>query len=75
MRISLASALVVLVGALVPFLLGKGVAYAACLWTHRDWTLAVLGLWFLMLKYLARRLMELSMRRPGSRLDAGQEPR
>lgn len=73
MRTSLAAALVVLVGALVPFFVGQGLAYMACLWAHREWTLATMGLWFVMLKYLARRLMELSMHRPGSRLRAATD--
>jgi hypothetical protein len=72
-RTSLAAAFVVLAAALFPFFAGKGLAYLEVLWAHRGWSVATMGLWFVMVKYLARRLMELSMHRPGSRLRAGED--
>jgi hypothetical protein len=73
LRTSLAAALIVVTGTLLPFLVGQGLTYMECLGAHWAWTVATMLLWFLVLRFVTRRLMELSMRRPGRRLRAGED--
>jgi len=73
MRTSLAAALLVVTGTLVPFLVGQGLTYMECLQAQPVRTAGTVLLWFVIVKFATRRLMELSMRRPGSRLRAGED--
>lgn len=71
MKVSLL-ALVVVYSALAGLMFLGGVRpVLECLWELREWTLASLAAWWVLVRWGARRLLELtSLRRPGDRLEA-----
>ena len=71
MRVSLLAVVLVYAALAGLVIIGGGRVTLECLWDLRQWTVISLAAWWLLVRWCARRLLEVaSLRRPGDRLEA-----